>query len=435
MTSATATRPAAAVSAAQLLAVLVAFLLGLQIIVHGGVTIGDAAAPLLLAVWVPNLSRYRGAWLLVVLGALSVAWGWLLGGIAESDGYLLDGSIRLQTVSELAGVIAGAGVLLWARRIVPTAVLGSAFGLGLVGNALLFGPETENPWKYVWGLPVSVLVLSLVALSPRSARRVPVAATILVLTVVSAALDCRSYAAALLLTLVLYLAATRTTASARDLPSGLVAGFVVALAGAMYYLGQTLLVSGVLGEATRARTLEQIDTSGSLILGGRPELGATWSLLQYRPIGFGAGVVPQSRDIMVGKTGLRATDDAISTDYVEKYMFGGRIELHSVFGDFWAAFGIPGLLLAVLVAALTLRGVAHFLAARTGSATAILACVWTLWNVGFSPFTSSSAIMMLGLALALPVKRKRQPLSSSERRSDPAAAASPSVPGASPAVR
>lgn len=416
----------------QVVALVAAFLLGLQVVVHGGVTVGDAFAPLLLAVWVPTLARFSGAWLLVVLGLVTVVWGYLLGSMTAGEGYLLNASIRLQTLSELASVIAGVGVLLWVRTVLPTAVLAAAFGLGMVGNAQLFGAVTDNPWKYTWGLPVSVLVLSLATMTN---RRAVVCVAIMVLAGVSAALDCRSYGAALALTLVLYVAASRRTRNARDLPTGVVAGFVIALAGAVYYLGQSLLVAGYLGRDAQVRTIDQIETSGSLILGGRPELAATWSLLEHRPAGYGAGVVPTGSDIAVAKQGLAAAhESSISNGYIENYLFGGQIELHSVFGDLWAHFGIPGLVLALVVAVLMLRGIAVFLASRTGGATAILACVWTLWNVGFSPFVSSSAIMTLGLALALP-RRRTQPVNVAERRTAPVATASPSEPATSPSSR
>lgn len=383
----------------RVIAILAAFLLGLHLVVHGGIGVGDAFTVLLLAVWLPAVLRYSGGWLLVTTGAVTAVWGWLLASGALADGYAISGSERLQTVATLLSISLGAGVLLWARGVIPAPVIGAAYGAGMVLNAVRTYAPSENDWKFIWAIPVSVLVLSLAVMTRR--KFVGVAATAL-LAVVSALLDCRSYSAALLLATLLLVIAARRSDSTRKLPTAVVAGFVVALAGAVYYLGTSLLVSGYLGRDAQVRTIDQINTSGSVILGGRPEIAATWALMRHRPGGYGAGVIPQGKDILVAKGGLRGIAYDPNNGYVEKYMFGGHIELHSMFGDLWASFGIPGLVFTLLVVVVMFRSLSRCLARRTGDCLVIFLAVWSLWNVGFSPLASSASVLMLAMALALP---------------------------------
>ena len=159
--------------------------------------------------------------------------------------------------------------------------------------------------------------------------------------------------------------------------------------------------SSVLGEETRLRSLEQIDSSGSLLLGGRPELAATIALLQGRPWGYGAGTIPSLADVTTAKTGMAAIGYEPDNGYVENYMFGGRFELHSLFGDFWAFFGIPGIVLIVVLAVLLVRGLSVRVAHNAASAVLIYAVVRTLWNVPFGPVYSSIPLLILATGLAL----------------------------------
>ncbi|WP_375492334.1 hypothetical protein [uncultured Jatrophihabitans sp.] len=380
-------------------AVLASFLVGLHFVVHGGVDLSAGLAVVLAAIWLKNLARFSGAWLLIVTGVIAIVWGWFLGDVAVADGYFLSSSDRVQTAAEFGSVLVGVGLLLWVRTVVSMPVLGTAFGLGLVINAQLFGEHSADLRKYTWGLPLSVLAISLAMFAK---RRWVVCVVVVVLAIVAVGFSDRSYSAALLLTLLLYLACSRRARSTAEIPTGLVAAFIVAVAGAIFWLGQTLLVAGFLGKHAQLRTIDQIRASGSLLLGGRPEMAATFALMRHRPVGYGVGVIPQGKDVLVALGELRKASPNIDNDYVTTYLFGGRIELHSVVGDLWAAFGLPGLLFALLIAVLTLRGIAVFVSRRTGTPLALLAGVWTMWNVGFSPFLSSMTAMTLGLALVLP---------------------------------
>ncbi len=387
----------------RIIGALVAFLLGLHFIVHAGVGLGDALALLLLPVWIPVLKRYRGSRIFLAVGAAAAVWGWILASNAAHDGFAITSSVKVQTTTELIGIVAGVGALLWARGVLSASAIGAWFGAGMIVNGALYGQASGNAWKFIWAVPVSVLVISLAARRP--GRFVGIIA-LLGLAVLSTVLDCRSYSAALVLSAILLLGTGRLTRSSKRPPWVFAAGLAAALAGGIYYLAQSLLVAGYLGAQEQARTIAQLQVSGSLILGGRPEISATWALMRFRPQGYGAGVVPRSEDILAAKTGMSGIGYDPNNGYVEKFMFGGHIELHSLVGDMWASFGLVGLLFTAMIAFLMIRSVSTYVAKRTGNCLVIFLCVWTLWNIGFSPLASSAPILILGAALVLPERMR-----------------------------
>jgi hypothetical protein len=82
-------------------------------------------------------------------------------------------------------------------------------------------------------------------------------------------------------------------------------------------------------------------------------------------------------------------------------MFGGHIELHSVIGDFWAAFGIPGLMLALIILVLIVRSIGVHVAANTASAVLLYLGIKAVWFMFFGPFFSSSVLLVLVLGLLI----------------------------------
>ena len=56
----------------------------------------------------------------------------------------------------------------------------------------------------------------------------------------------------------------------------------------------------------------------------------------------------------MAKRGMAALGYNPENGYVENFMFGGRIELHSGVMDMWAAASIPGALLLLLIAGMAL---------------------------------------------------------------------------------
>jgi hypothetical protein len=175
-----------------------------------------------------------------------------------------------------------------------------------------------------------------------------------------------------------------------------------------YQGGQALILEGYLGAKAKQRTVAQIDSAGSLLLGGRPELGATAALMTYRPIGYGSGTSVNTDDLLVAKAGMARLNYNPNNGYVEDYMFGTAMELHSMAGDLWVLYGIPGLFLAGLMAWAAVRGLAGDLAARRPHALAIFVAASSLWSLGFGPFYTDSQLLPLTLGLLIPWAGQRR---------------------------
>jgi hypothetical protein len=392
-----------------------AFVLGIWYPLGSGVasstTVGDLLLLVLVPLWWMGLRSARGGTFLLAVSGLSMASGLILTEFAKYD-HKISFGIAADALMLLFGVIAGAGFLLWARDSVPIPRLGLLYGVGLLAQAAVFGQLSFDTyaWKNGLGVATAVIVLSTAALArtPRK-RAVAELGGIVVLALLSVLLDSRSYLATFLLTFTLVAWQHRPRRSISRRSWVWVALFMAALAASMYQLGTSLLVNGYLGRDAQARSIEQIRQAGSLILGGRPELGASVALFEYQPTGFGAGVIANSADVRAAKIGLAQLNYDPNNGYVDKFMFGGQIELHSMLGDLWAHFGLVGLALCVTFAFLVFRGLATAVVQRSGSALIYFLCWWTLWNVFFSPFLSAAPILLPALGLVL-AKKSEDPV-------------------------
>ncbi len=373
--------------------------------IHSGVTIGDLASVVTMPVWLGALRRYGLARSFAVLGLLTACWGILLSDMAATD-HRIDSTQRLGSTVLLLGITAGIGVVLWARTVLSIATIGLCYGGGQLVDNVLIRSGGSNAWKNHWAVPVAMVALSLVMIGGGQAtRRWPAAvATLLALAAISAFSDSRSYAATFLIGALLLLWQVRPRTISRSSSTWLAVAMMGAVSAATYWLASKLLVAGYLGAQAQERSIAQIDQSGSLILGGRPELEATLSLMHDRPTGFGVGVVPGGHDILVAKGGLSSINYNPNNGYVEKYMLGGHIELHSLFGDLWAGWGFAGLLLLALIALVLLRGIAVTVAHNVLNPLGVFLFVWDIWNLFFSPIYSSTPTLVIGVGLAFALR-------------------------------
>ncbi len=388
----------AARTAARAVAAVALVVIGARIQLPQGMTAGYVIAVLLLPVWIPVLRRYHGAVLLMVLGGAAAINGSILTGLARGTTHTGDG-LMLQNTFVLVGTMLAIGVVLWARTVMPLWAVGLFFGIGLFlgidPHGLL---ASGNPWKFVFTLPVTVVALSL-AMTRRSR---PLELVILVvLAGLSMFSDARSGFAILLLTGVLVLWQARpTAATTRQSTVRVLLGLLVVSAIA-YNVGQSLIVDGALGQATQERTITQIDTSGNLILGGRPELAAAGALMEHYPFGFGSGTYADSAQVLVAKQGMYAINYAPNNGYVDNFMFGTGFELHSMIGDLWANYGLAGLALGGALLWYVLRGLGHSVARRTASALVIYLAVRIVWSLFFGPWWSSVTMLTLLVGMIL----------------------------------
>lgn len=368
-----------------------------------GATSGYVLALVLLPVWMAALRHFAGARLLLGATAAALVSGLALSSLARVDHDVSRG-VQLNSIALLVGTAAGVGVVLWSRRVLSVSSVGLFFGAGMLAGVLLFPEQTaDNVWKTGYAVPVAVIALSLANKQRGSGREVLV---LLALAALSGALDSRSFFGVFVLVALLVLWQARSGRPVRGGSWVRTVVFLASVAGVVYYTGSALLVGGFLGSAAQSRSMDQIDTSGSLILGGRPELAATLALMGDRPQGLGVGVQPGYHDVLVAKKGMAELNYDPNNGYVENFMFDGHVELHSTFGDLWVTYGVVGLLLAALLVGITVRALVGAVAARSGSALLYFLTCWTLWLIFFAPFYTAAPVLMITLGLCLPERTR-----------------------------
>lgn len=398
-----APRPGAAPRAADPLTVTVAALavalLGLRVQIVNGVTVGLLVGLALSPVWLTKLRSYRGGAVSIALIVGSLMSGLWLTALASTDHQLTDLQTRMW-IGLMLTFGTTVGVALWARQFMHDGTVAAVYGFGMLGSSIVNGFSAENAWKFGYSLPLTVMLLGL---AWRAGRRWLELALAVGLAAISATNDSRSHFAMVLLAaaLVVWQILPRTrTRHLRRSPVG--AALVLTTVGiAIYSLGQALILEGYLGEATKVRSEEQIARAGSILLGGRPELGATVALIQHRPFGFGFGTRPTLEDVNVAKTGMTRLGYDPNNGYVENYMFGEGIKLHSIAGDTWALFGVTGLALTCVMLWALVRRLTVDLSANAASALITFLTARLLWDVGFGGFFGSLPVLGVTVGLAL----------------------------------
>lgn len=378
-----------------------AFLIGLRVFPVSGLSPALAVGLFLAPVWVPVLRRYTyGASLFLAAGGALVS-GWALTWLVPPDFQVIGSRFRFDSLLFI-GLFVGVGALLWARTILDIRKLTLLYGLGALGAAVLGGGiRSENPWKYALDVPVSICALAIAGASRRYAIVVLAALAMLSLVFVSRSSLTVFVGAACLVCYQLLRSDWRRRFGWVQTVGLLVAGGVVA-----FQLLSAAMLSGILGSGIQQRTAIQVDAAGTVLTGGRQEMFATMALMAYRFGGFGFGVSVNAQVVDIAKAGM-ATNVIPDANYVERYMFGSGVELHSVAGDMWARTGVLGLILAALTLLVVARGLGERLRAGTLNALSAVLGIWTVWNVFFAPLYSAGVSLALALALLLQPKRAR----------------------------
>lgn len=371
--------------------------LGLNLTVAQGITTGTAVAVALAPVWWAATRRFIGARAVLALVALAIPSGLLLAAHAAATHDVSSVVLRAHLLL-VAGGFCAAAMIWWARTVLPLRTLALGYGFGLLLRLAVVPPNSENPWKYGLVYPAAILALGLLV---RGRPRWAELAALVALGVTSTLNDSRSAFAVLALAAVIVLWQLRPRTMTRHASRAATIGLLAAVSSCVYLAGTALIVEGYFGEDTQARSLAQLDTSGSVLLGGRPEWGASLALMSHRPLGYGLGVQASLEDILVAKSGMAELNYDPNNGYVENYMFGNEIKLHSVVADLWSAFGIPGLLLAGTIMGLVTWSLATLVARREASGLVLYLGVLTLWNLLFGPIYSAMPSLALTLGLVL----------------------------------
>lgn len=374
--------------------------MGIRYQFANGVTVALLVALALAPVWLAQARWFKHMPALLFLGIVAVGSGVLLT-VLDTSRASNNTLLVAETLTALS-TLGAIGTLFWARTCISSSLVALAFGLGSIASVFLVGGNPVNLWKYSLSVPVAIALLS----ASRRGGRLPELLGLFVLGVISLSADSRSMVAMLVLTAVIVIWQMRPGAGAVGRHRWPTLAALALFTYGAYELMQSLILDGFLGEAARARSETQLDATGSLIAGGRPELGAAIALISARWWGYGSGTVPTSADVSIAKSVMSDLNYDPNNGYVDIFMFGGHFEVHSVLGDLWIRFGLAGAGLAVALTVYCLLALIQRVARREASATEIFVVLLTLWNALFSPFGTSYRVMALAIALlAIPMDR------------------------------
>jgi O-antigen ligase len=213
--------------------------------------------------------------------------------------------------------------------------------------------------------------------------------------------DSRNSAGALLLAVLvtcLAYAVYRNSRRGRDI---VVACLLGVCAMGIYSVVTQLALDGYLGQTLQRTQIGQ--STSQTPMAGRPEYGATFALMHAHPTGLGPGVLPSGNDVQVGKTGLANLGVVPNGSYVDGYMFHDAFEVHSVAGDLWVQFGVPGLILAGMILVALVRATLMMYRSKPSGDTAL--CLFlmfaALWDLLFSPLDANFRVVAFAAGVAL----------------------------------
>jgi hypothetical protein len=378
----------------------VAFLMAVRYRLPHEIPISYVVAVALLPVSVSALWRYRGAFTLALLSVAAAVSGLVLTVNASGLGQTDTGLASIHT-GQVLGIPLVGMTLLWARSVIGTRNTVFMYSLGMFASLTLAGINAANPWKFSFSVPVVLLVLSL----PRVYRQRLVEILVLLgLATFSVLNDSRSAAAQMLIAAVLLLAqgARRRGRSPRSRGKAttvLIRIGVLMLAS--IYLLQQAIVEGTVGSKVQERTIQQIDNSGSLLLGGRPEVGATAKLLKDQFWGYGSGTLASHHNFQMALDGMTALGYDPDGRYIQVYMLNRGFEVHSFAGDLWINFGLLGLVLAVALGLYLVFGIARTMSDRVATGVLLYLALRSTWDLAFSPMISTMDTLPLTLAVIL----------------------------------
>jgi hypothetical protein len=388
-------------------AALTAFLLPITFISDGltsvplfGLGLAVAGAP----VWLGGIRGYTGA-TFICLGLLtSLVSGGILSYL-ESNNYDFNHQRAFSLNLFVATGVVSLAFLLWARKIIGLSSLAVVYGLGTLLNALMTVNFSSPAW---WKSELSwAFALVLLGITAKVRSKVINVLALLLIAGISSITGYRSLAGICIVAACLYVyinnrpASTRWTAILKTAALGILGPYLIV------QFFTWLLLDGVLGVAAQERTYKQIETSGSLIAGGRQEWAASILLFLDRPMGFGPGAVPHSEDVSLGKMGLVHIGANPNSQYINQYMFGGHLKLHSLAADFWANFGIVGLLVIIMIGLYLVRSLINAMSFGRIFAVQSLLFLWTLWDLMFSPIDSNYMLMIFAVSLLLSAQEPR----------------------------
>ncbi|MCM3778113.1 hypothetical protein [Microbacterium hydrocarbonoxydans] len=382
---------------AQAVALAVTVIIAIRVDLQFSLTVGGAAALVLLPLWFGTAVRNRWVRLIAVLAVTATASGVLLTMInaANHTQVAFDLAARAVSILQLAAVI---GFLVWAHHVTSLAKTSVAFALGLAISIPLHVSDDPNLWRFTLSVPLGVFVLALCSLTDRLMLTLGVIAGLAVIGLLN---DSRSNSAFLLLTgVVLIWQRLSVVGSKRTRGWGGVLS-IAAAGGLIAMLLQSAILEGYFGEVTQARTAEQIQRGGSVVVGGRPELAASLALIARYPFGLGSGIKASYDDIQAAKSAMAGIGYDPNNGYVERFMFGSGIEVHSVIGDYWIWYGLAGVAVVLAVLILLVSAIKRGYVAGALTPLLVYLAARAFWDLAFSPFDSALRLWPLTISIAI----------------------------------
>jgi hypothetical protein len=313
--------------------------------------------------------------------------------------------------------------LVWARSILGVRSIVLIYGGASLVSMLLehFPDFSATTIKYFYSWPLALVILAV--LQGRNSR-IGILATSVAIAVLATLGEYRSLlafvtvAAALCLLhpiLNRWLAPNDPNGRVRAWPVAVAVTGVGVAVWLVYGLAEQVLLSGALGTSIQLKTAEQIQNYGSLIGGGRTEAPISLGLIADNPLGYGPGFIPTSHEYSAGAYDAVVRDDSA---YLNAYVFGGHIRLHSFWGDLWVNFGLVGLLTVAVMLAILASGLLATLRRPRPDMMSTLLIVWGTWNVLFSPIYSNLmdfALIAAAVGSSVSLARKSEPGSAPTR--------------------
>lgn len=350
-------------------------------------------APLML-VFLPLRAKPlpRRFWLLLGLGLLAVI-GFIVSSVVHR--VPLSQSSIGQTAMVLL-VLAGGRSLIASPHALAKAL--TWFGVGMTVYFLVVRPVNttgsfENLWKYGIGFPVALVLIGF--LSGVTQRRWILSGVLLVLAVVGAAADFRSYAliCAASAGVVLINGSRDPKKAARRALASVVSIVVIGFALL------ALVERGVFGSEVAARSARQFGSGPlGILLGGRTESPLAIAAIAQRPLaGWGTEQALTQSVVADGQALARLLGVADPAAVLPLWIrAGGRVSLHSVLLTSWVEGGVVSALFFIAV----LIGLVAFLLKGSSihSALLTLVCLQASWDLLFSPWSDNRGVF-LGLVL------------------------------------
>ncbi|BCW55709.1 hypothetical protein StoSoilB19_30830 [Arthrobacter sp. StoSoilB19] len=316
----------------------------------------------------------------------------------------IESGAALGYVVILLGALMTYLTLLWSKNELGLRATALLYSVGwIVQQAATPSSWSTNAWKYSFSWPVTIFLAALIY---NNRSRILSVLFVGLMAGLSIFNDFRSNFGLLVLTAVLVVWLWKRNAPDSSIKTGAI---LLGLGGVLWGVYQAaiwLALEGYLGLRNQLVTAQQLASGESLIASGRVESSAAFDLFAQRPWGYGPGVTPNTEDVLVAKTALQGTGANLDGQYINTYVVGDQIKLHSVASDLWVSFGIAGLVLAAYFAwSILIRLVGS---EEQVTVLYIFASLVALWDLAFSPITSNIHEVVFAAALATPLLSEMQ---------------------------